>query len=1384
MGPDPPDESTEVEDMMPSNSNTAKDSQESITLLNALQPLPDTQNSTQPASPQIHRSLENHATPCVQLFSRPKENTATDLDIEFAWGQPMKVDPGRFSNRPKPAKAVLQTVDSNRDETPSTIFMDPRPDLGEQIVFEDDRASRTAKLDTPTSMPVPQKILPKSLHRSHLLDPTSHSFIQDHASARAYQHQAVVGKIPAPSDAAAARVARKKPPFDDLQPVRQVSHHKEPLPTPTTASTTPPEVRLVELCCEEPCADTTPGRSGPNTLQQPLKQSQMQVPPQKSRTSLRNDISVSSDGAPRQLPQHSSTGPGSASRPMREDQGRSSRVNTPRTRSQTTPATKSNTKRKRPAQDSVLSSESHFSNEYSSAQQKQQQQQQQTPSLRPRQRSPQGQLREMFVQKLAVHKGEVAGYLNDKWSDMEQQMDQQIHGIIADLKQKLKQQEFETSRYKKSTRFKDSKIKKLEEDHEQLVETLESSKRELQERTAKFSKLDEKCRKYKEYLNSAIAEQQELYKTTKAKCDGAITQMKDEESNRQVLQERERKNAEATRERLSQLVRTTVAEQKQKENELNDKIKFLSQKIEERDADLLRERNTAQILQEQNVSITSIQDTLKSFETKIDEVMSKTIEAASCQKKKDDPEPEEMRMKLDQITDHLRTLDERTYSKDNVFKELQELNEKAVVSILEKLKPILDSQLETKTDLDHLSAGFEEYVDQLWAALENRQVVLEESIEQRQAESEQKIIILQSELEMTQQECVKQKQLVDTLEAAISERESEIEGLIDEVAELENSQVDSLAQSELLRRVQDEHAKLSEEATAKAVSISELEAKLEETKLALAAEGKKHQTDTNEFRKLLEQRLAEAQTSQAHAVEAAQRSDMLRMNEMKADIEKRLAQALEERAALQNDLEVAKQQIATLGDDGSRSSEKIHHLEQELEKSRFEAVKSKEEMSQKETEQQNVREQQSKLVGDLQSQLASAEQKYNKLVENAKSYDKAAHTVWQSLTQWTSDYAAIQEVHAKLDQTKDADPDHINPKFKPLVQIQLLHKAIARYCRTQKAAAEMLSAETLGGSADCNTEIQSTSQSCPPTSEALITASQSSTGGMMAHLLRRVVVKSPASNAPSPTPPSVRFEQNRRRKADPPKPILKLAPDTQVYEAEDQAPPQEPPGRWLYRHGRPVDPASSNLNRGSYNRIVAGSQPPLVLPAIKNGLCRNTLSNDGVTEQESMTERRKRKELPDQEAEASRKRARPTTKRQRETIANPQSSPPEPDGKSASDVEHVPRAPRKAGFRLVTDETPTSPIRSSQLSRNTHQYRTATGTRAGRLSSDARMPSSKRMSSLDSNKDPLSLFFQFRHSTRGNEDSQDSLTLSQDVDVEARSQASLNSFKRHITMGP
>lgn len=1323
--PDPPDEL--APEGLALNGDTGEDSQNSITLQNTLQPLPDTQPET---SALKNDSPENHGPISVPLLSRPKEPSLSHFDISFTYGQPTKITPGQFS-RPKFPKTRNPITESFMNDGSSTA---PTPVHSDKKI--DSKSGNAEAVFVPVhqkrSLDLEQQQLPQAGTSPAL--PVSP---QEQPLVQSSQHQAN-DKTPIQPDL--ARAITKKPPFEDYQPMYLPLDHGNKLYIPVTIPKISPRSQATALQSDKPQAAVVKE----NYPQQRMYQSSVQIAKQTPRTSFQNDTSFSSSHPPRQVSALASPSSGMMNRPLRGSQRRSSKFNTPSARPQSVSVVGSNTKRKRASHDRLVISSSSATKQHPSLEQAE------TPSLQRRRWSPQDQLKQQLVHKLNTHIGDVAGCINDKFIDITAEMDKQFQ-IITDLKYTVKQQRDEVAWYRDQTQDKDSVIQDLKEGKDHLALKLQETEQELQERSTKYSRLEEKCRGYKDYLNKAIAEQQELYKATKAKCDGAIIQMQAEESKRKILQERERKNAEAAHEHLNQVVKTTIAAHKQHNGELNNKIESLNQKIQERDADILRERETAGALLQQNASITSIQDTLQNFGTQIEGIVSKVNEIASDKNPQNHLKGGEMDAKIDQIVDQLRSLDERVYSKDAVSKELQELISKAVSSLLGTLEPVLDSQLETKASLQSMSSGLCEYIDQLWAALQDREDVLEESVGQRQAENERHINMLHQRLQSKEQECTNQSQLLFYSEATVRERQSTIDRLQAEISEMEQNQANSSVQIELMECLREEQAKLKQDSAGKAAQVTELQTQLQESKLAAETEGKKHQMATEELQKLIDQNNSEAQAAQVQAVETAQRDAFLKMNQVKADIEERLSQALEERATLRKELYEAKQRISTVENEFSSSSEKSNHLEKELEASEIKKAKSREEMDQKMKEHHKDREHQLKLIEDLQSQLTNANKKFSNLAENAQAYDKAAKRVLNGLVQWTQDYVEVRQIASELSKNKEGVlSEEIDPRFKPLIQLQLLQKAVVQYCQSQKQAAEMLS----GGDAEDQARI--------PTAASLPLAPKATMDRILDRI-RRVIIRSPSSNSPSPRPPSVQTEQERRRTADPPKSIMKYASKFQQQQDEDDSIPELPVLRYSIRSDstdaqqqgkskesieRKMVSRNVILNRSPYNRLVAGSHARFDLSTTgKRSPQHKKLDGDGATERESTPkEDSKRKGRVAQETDTSRKRAKSTAAGKKLHVSIPHTSPPETDAGCGSDFEHVPHAPRKTGHRsLMGDEQPSSPIRSTQLPQGSSQRRTVSVTSGGVRGGIQRRPVEGKMSvirksSLNGSQDPLALF--------------------------------------------
>lgn len=138
---------------------------------------------------------------------------------------------------------------------------------------------------------------------------------------------------------------------------------------------------------------------------------------------------------------------------------------------------------------------------------------------------------------------------------------------ISYLERNIRKKEQKLSKFERLSEGKSGRIQELEGDRVRLQEQLESANQHLEDRSTKLSELQEKCRTYKDRLNLATTEQQDLYKAAKRKCETAIQQMREEEQKRKTLDEQQRNDLQATRERLTQIVKSTVADYRSKERE-------------------------------------------------------------------------------------------------------------------------------------------------------------------------------------------------------------------------------------------------------------------------------------------------------------------------------------------------------------------------------------------------------------------------------------------------------------------------------------------------------------------------------------------------------------------------------------------------------------------------------------------------------------------------------------------------------------------------------------------------------------------------------------------------------------------------------------------------
>lgn len=661
--------------------------------------------------------------------------------------------------------------------------------------------------------------------------------------------------------------------------------------------------------------------------------------------------------------------------------------------------------------------------------------------------------------------------------------------------------------------------------------------------------------------------------------------------------------------------------------------------------------------------------------------------------------------------------------------------------ISEKLEPVIAEQLRTKTNLDNFCSKIDAFMDDIFEDLDERQTMLERLYIKQEQEREKRIQLLQEEVGGLGNDLDRQNQLVFRSHQELRQRQASIDKLHIDMANLEQENERHLADSEQIERLRKEYEELKGESTTKASLISELQSELQEATVQLVTEKQKHRDENDRFQGLMQRQVAESRAAHVQAVEAAQQDAMLKMNEVKANIDERLTQALNERTALQQQLDEAKKNMLSIEAESSRASDKAINLEEELHASRAEVAKGIEQATLNDAKQQAAKEQQMKLIQELQTKLSSAEGSFDKLRHTTKSYDEAAQAILSSMKVWTASYANIRSAFRDLQQRKDQNEilQGIDSKFKPLVELQLLQVAVSRYCQAQKEAAHLLSGDPAAAK---------TVTSTLPVMESLSMAA-----GNVLDRMRRVTVMSPASNASSPKPPSVQIEQERRRLVEPSRSILKLVSHTKQDVASDNR-PGEDAGEQLNNN--------TSINRGPYNRLVAGSKSRAGLPVtrLSHRPPSDHSGNNSVSDRNGAAPGAKRKHNSEEGSEYKNSRS---VKSFTPTVSMLASSLAPENSHNKTSLNSVFQAPRKASFRrMVNLEQPDSPHASQSSQEQSQSQSAVLDTRNEFENLDI---THGRPSQRNSN-DALSLFSAQSHpvsSFRAKGESQDSLMHSQDL---------------------
>lgn len=708
---------------------------------------------------------------------------------------------------------------------------------------------------------------------------------------------------------------------------------------------------------------------------------------------------------------------------------------------------------------------------------------------------------------------------------------------------------------------------------------------------------------------------------------------------------------------------------------------------------------------------------------------------------------------------------------------------------------MLKSHTEIQANLQKLSDAVEDYMEDFWMKLEDREDVLTELLEQTQADNAQ----LQADVQLREDEC---NVLLENLEQArvtTRQREKDIENLKNEIAELEQAQANDLEQAARAKSLHEDCEKLKADVARKAALARDLEVRLQNSQAALLKETENHKRHTQEVQKLMEQREEAARAAQEAAIDVARQEVTRDMGIAKEKISALLKQVQTESTALKDELDAAKQQVSMVEEMNKRADTTVDELRSELETARTEANKLGKEANEKDLEILKAIDHRSAQVTDLEAKLARKEREIAKMTEDVQAYDRQAQKSLNGLKEWAKSHQGVKGFISELRNAQNGDLNDISPKLKAFLEIDMVHQAIFQYCQAQGKSPPIIEQ----GTAEEITSKDVWADLPPSSPQEQITPKNLATR-VLDQVGRRVIIRSPSQSAPSPIPPSVSAEQEHRRSANPPKSIMKTSSQSIIVKDEDldevrgvaqssSLPSRGFFGRKTYKtfaltksaHRGNGEQREQNIQdkgtltrtdftRAPYNRPVSGTTTR----------SESAMTGDGA---HVRREPRKRKQTDRPQMESSKKQA-VEKKDPRPSIHYV--SPPERQVNQGGESQVPPSAPRKRARKNTnTLDEMISPVRSfySRQSISTGGREAARQRRNDDGAEDvdmggtkASLPPRAKPSSQDGSQDSHLLEYPRSRSSRQNEDSQDSITHSQIV----RSEPADRPFRaKRFTMG-
>ncbi|KAH6618106.1 hypothetical protein B0J18DRAFT_493039 [Chaetomium sp. MPI-SDFR-AT-0129] len=752
----------------------------------------------------------------------------------------------------------------------------------------------------------------------------------------------------------------------------------------------------------------------------------------------------------------------------------------------------------------------------------------------------------------------MAGVINQFTQQQSAALEEQkmkYHKYIRRVKRDLASQSTVIAQHISRIQAQQTQIEDLKTSKTQMTAKMEDIEGKLELSEERVQRLEEKYRICKSHLNSAIQEQQDLYTRSKKQWGDVIEEVRAVGQTQTAETEKAVQNAEVVREQMMEKLRSVLTQNKTESVELYAKLDDLTHRVEEKELELAKEKESVRFLTEKLQSLQTTSSGFEALAVQGKEIMNKLaaqkVETESQRQKL----AEDFQQRLDQITTRLETLSNSMTTQPGLLRDIQKAQDLATASVTTKLEDIFESRNAAMETTNQLSADLELHMGKIWQRLDNQLEALSTKLAEKAEENGMVSTLYKRKDAECQEHLHELAMLRETTEKQTDQIHELEAGLV--AADAAQEQSDQLIQRLEARVMETEQ--LRAEAKIKAETVAELQRKLDNSEAAHISEMQKCNVNMEKLVQEIKEKDQSSVLAAQHAAETARHEARLEMNEFSMRSEKTLLEITEHRDLLASELDVLKKEIQETKKAGCRDAETIRFLQDKLATEETKGRETTEQFTQHASHVKASENQLSCRVTELEGQLGTANKRASELESKNERQCEKFKILVSGLRCWANQDALRNELDGLLYRDKSAEEigvlltrilgTPLRSQVSPFATSEVREDIVLpdgenlKFLPSKSGRSSGLGAgghtdndlqlkDDIDGEAENTVETGGNGAEKTAVSDPLSYVSSF-------HHTRRVVVQSPANVPNQPAAPSVDQEKLRRREAVQPKSIMK-----------------------------------------------------------------------------------------------------------------------------------------------------------------------------------------------------------------------------------------------------